>query len=65
MAKIISANGTVITSTSNPNIAAYSKKYGDWVEVLANGGYYCGKGIRDSSGNLYVKFPTTAGFRVF
>ena len=60
MAKIISASGNEITSTTKPNITEYSSRYGDWVEVLANGGRYENRNILDSDGNIYTRFNNTA-----
>ena len=51
----ISNKGTEITTSSNPNLASYVKKYGDWVEVLANGGKWLNDGVYDSAGKLSRK----------
>ena len=60
MAKLFSAGGVEITQTSKPSLADYCKRYGSWVEVLANGGHIKREqnsgGIISSSGELHTRF---------
>ncbi|MCL1997348.1 MAG: hypothetical protein FWG65_01120 [Turicibacter sp.] len=62
MAKLLTASGSEITHTSNPSVADYSSRYGDWIEVLANGGTLGNRAglIIDKSGNTYVDFTSYA-----
>ncbi|MGI6039723.1 MAG: hypothetical protein GX257_07215 [Clostridiales bacterium] len=56
MAKLFNNENIEITATTSPSIADLAKKYGQWVEVLADGGRLESDGIYSKDGECFYKF---------